>query len=242
MNRAIHQRGRPVHEPGGPIHEASSLMYIFIKAAKLTVRNKLQLAALSLHRFPALTKTLKIIILHHSSLLVCARKSGFHCYTCSYRFCNDYKLWLSLRSCSMPSHFYVCSDNAPWRQVNKWMNEFLCQCGHCPCGAYASYMSLKRKTLWGIKTSSLQCGFCKVPCSFQYLKTVPKSVVLGRRREKGHRASPWPPWTVQRSLSASPIWWFFVVPQQSQATLRNHGNVPGHPSAHAASRLAWGIR
>jgi hypothetical protein len=50
------------------------------------------------------------------------------------------------------------------------MNEFLRRCGHCPCGASASYMFVKRKTLRGIKTSSLQCGFCKVPCSLQYLK------------------------------------------------------------------------
>jgi hypothetical protein len=38
-------------------------------------------------------------------------------------------------------------------------------------------MILRRKTLWGIKTFSLQCIFCKVPCSLQYVKIMPKLVL-----------------------------------------------------------------
>jgi hypothetical protein len=37
-------------------------------------------------------------------------------------------------------------------------------------------MFLKLKTLREIKTSSLESGFCKVPCSLQYLKAMPNLV------------------------------------------------------------------
>ncbi len=36
---------------------------------------------------------------------------------------------------------------------------------------------LKRKTLRGIKTPRCRCIFCRVPCSLQYPKTKPKSVL-----------------------------------------------------------------
>jgi hypothetical protein len=45
--------------------------------------------------------------------------------------------------------------------------------------------------------------------------------MLGNGRGEGRIARLWPPRTVPQSLSASPIWWFFVVHQQSQAPLKN---------------------
>ncbi len=58
------------------------------------------------------------------------------------------------------------------------------------------------------------------------------SRVPGMRRLEGCKVHPWPPCTVPRSLSESPIMWSFVVPLQSQATLRSWAGTPAHLSSH----------
>ncbi len=88
---------------------------------------------------------------------------------------------------------------------------------------------LRRKTLRGIKTSSHQYIVCIVPYSLQYLKKNLKFVLCwgegeGRAIERvpGLLNSPKIPLCMAHLV-------VFVVPLQSQATLKNQGDVPAHP-------------
>jgi hypothetical protein len=103
------------------------------------------------------------------------------------------------------------------------MNEFSHRCGHSPCEASANYMFGKENPLGN---NNLPPSVCLLLNSL--LSPVPQnnakiSLVLGRESWKGHRARP------SRSLPASPIWWFFVVHQQSQATLKNQRREVWYP-------------